>query len=148
MHDNSWLDTIDCLGTGSSISHVQIIFSNGEVGGAWTKTKGVAFRTMQDTIIYPFLYDYIKVDDLDEQATYDFIARHEGEPFSIGGAWASVATGKRQAWHCSDIVYSALKAGGLRTEHDLPAPFTSPKRVYEILLKENNYKRVWNGCRF
>jgi len=140
-HDNSFLDTIDCLVTGSNLAHVQIIFSNGQVGGAWLKS-GVRFRTIDDTIIYPFYYNYVEVNNLNERRTYNFIRQKSGQKFNIPQSFLSAVLPVPRKWHCSDIIYSALLEGGLKTKNPLPSQLTSPQRIYDILMIENGYKKL------
>jgi len=146
-HDNSLLDIVTSLISGSKYAHVQIIFSNGQVGGAWIGIGEVALRPINDVITYPFLYDYVKINDneIDEIMTYDFIEQRLGEKFSIIGAF----TAKENEWHCSSFIFSALLAGGLKTKYDyLPAEVISPEKIYNILVKENNYKQLRNDNLF
>lgn len=153
-HNNSLLDAIDCLATGSKYAHVQIMFSNGQVGGAWNDDKGVSFKTIRSTVIYPYLYDYVPINDdsIDEKKTYDYIASHLGENFSIAGSVASTLLpfGRKYGWHCGDLAFAALRKGGLKTKYRyVPSEMVSPQRIYDILTKELKYKPVkWNEVNF
>ena len=148
-HDNTVLDTIDSLFTNSNYVHVQIIFSNCQVGGAWIK-KGVQFRSISNTITYPFLWDFVEVNDLNEAKVYQHIQSKLGEKFSILGSFGMrlFPVRKKNMWYCSDIVFSSLLAGGLKTKLSyLNSIAISPQKIYDILIKENNYKLVrYNDC--
>lgn len=145
-HDSTTIDLVTSLISGSKYAHVQIIFSNGEVGGAWRGIGEVALRPINDVITYPFLYDYVEVDEIDEMAVYDYIKQRLGEKFDMVSSISYIVLPiNKDKWHCSSIVFSALLEGGLKTKYDyLPAEAISPEKIYNILTKENGYKQLKN----
>ena len=135
-HDNDIIDTFITIWTNSKFIHSQIIFSNGEVGSSWMET-GVAIRTIEDTVTYPYLYTFVEVNGLDEQKVYDYIKLHEGETFDMMGS-AFPFLNREDKWHCSEILFSALKNGGLKS--NMKAHKVYPQHLYDILInRENNY---------
>lgn len=147
-HDNNNLvDTVTSLISGSKYAHVQIVFSNGEVGGAWRGIGEVALRPINDVITYPFLYDYVQINDneIDEMEVYNYIEQRLGEKFDMIKAISYIVLpdDNKDKWHCSSIVFSALLEGGLKTKYDyLPAEAISPEKIYNILTKENGFEII------
>lgn len=145
LHDNDWYDMLISWWTDSEFIHTQIIFPNGKVGSSWMDT-GVAFKTMRETIIYPFHYTFVAIPEgaLDEQKVYDYVASRRGQKFDMKGAILATAVpyaiGGRNRWHCSEVSFSALKNGGLRTKvWNRPPESISPQNLFDILTKENQY---------
>lgn len=146
-HDNTRLDKIDSFFTNSKYVHVQIIFSNEQVGGAWIKTGCVMFRTTKDTITHPQLYTYVVIDDnkINETKTYNYIKSRQGQKFSITGSFANILTPykERNQWYCSNIIFASLIEGGLKTKLNyLNYLAISPQKIFDILTKEKGYPVV------
>lgn len=138
-HDNHWIDAIISVGTNSKYIHSQINFSNGMAGSSWMEF-GVTFRTLDNTMIYPFLFDYVDLTntDIDEQKTFNFMLSQIGKEFSIPGAVMATMFPRlirnRNKWHCTEIVYAALIYGGLNTEARAAVSVT-PGQLFDILQK-------------
>jgi len=140
VHDNDIIDTYITLWTNSKYIHAQIIFSNGEVGSSWIDT-GVAFKTTDETIIYPYLFSYIKVeiDEISEMKMHKFIEGQLGKKFDMLGSLIPFVN-RKDRWHCSELCYQTLKEGGV-INNDTPAEKITPQNLYDI-LKEKGYNII------
>lgn len=146
-HDNTILDRIDSFFTNSKYVHVQIIFSNDQIGSAWLKTGKVSFRNEKDTIAYPKLYTYVVINDnrISETKTYNYIKSKLGQKFNIPLSFSYMLAPykERKYWYCSNIVFASLIKGGLKTKLDyLNNIAISPQKIYDILTIEKKYPVV------
>jgi len=151
-HDAKWINKLESLWTNSIFTHAQIIFSNGDIGGSWMDT-GVAFKTIKEVIVYPFLWTYIKIkcDNENEQLAYDFMKSKLGSSFD-NTSYLLYYTKipwlyrRKHAEFCSGFVFQALVNGGMiKKQSYLKYESVSPQNLYDILLKEDNCKLLkWN----
>ena len=139
LHDNDLIDTFISLWTGTKFIHAQVIFSDRMAGSSWIDT-GVTFKTEEETVIYPFLFTFVEIPTkkANEQMAREFIESQLNKPFDMHGAVLSTAfphhiPGRRQ-WHCAEISFGALRAGGLLEEYkDVPPSSVTPGKLYDMV---------------
>lgn len=144
LHDNDFIDLLISTWTKSKYIHTQILFSDGIVGGAWMET-GVAFRPKEEVLEFPEYFTLVNMQntEVNEQIVYEFIEKEIGKEFDMKGAIISTAIPSiralRDKWHCTEIVYAALVAGGMPI-CEFPPEAVTPQRLFDHLTKR--YKLI------
>jgi len=141
-HSAGTVNTLMSLYTNSKFTHAQIIFSNREIGGAWMN-PGVVFKSINDSIIYPWLWSYIDINcsDEKEQLTYDFIKSQIGKPFDsqsyILTEIIPFLNNTKSKWFCSKIVFEAfIYSQIINKNKNLNSNSISPQKLYNVIIEE------------
>ena len=100
--------------TWSQYSHVGVLLPDGNVVEA-RYPEGVIMRRLDLAVEHATDYEIVKIPVKNPKAVYDFMKDHLGKKYDLSGLFAFLTKRDWQnldKWFCSELVASALKAGG------------------------------------
>lgn len=141
-HPKWWLNWLTYKITGSAYIHVEIVFSNGDVYGIVPRQPitRISDKTYRRNNLYTCQMLYTSFAH--SQAMRDFLEQRMCQPsgFNYRGfymlPWFPFSGASRNAWFCSELVSSAMAAGGFDFG-GVPPHAISPGALFELVQDFN-----------
>jgi len=122
--------------TRSEYSHSAIMLKDGSIIESW-QGKGVRRKTLAD---YEGI-DFFKVEGVDENVVEEFLLSKIGAKYDYLSVFRFLSKRKpipSEKWFCSDLVFSALEAGGVKLLNNITPQEVSPALLsLSTLLKKD-----------
>ena len=130
-----WDDKLIALYTKGCYSHVELIIDNYQYSATPRAGKVRAKPHVFDNNIW----DYIEIDDADENIIKEFFDKTEGQKYDWWGIFGFVIPfkDKTNEWFCSKWDSNALKISGCKKLWKQEPSKLSPNKLYRILNESN-----------
>lgn len=136
----TWKDRLVCWFTDKKYSHVSIEFSNGDVVEASPKYGVRKVGLIEEAAVLGDVIDFYEITvDCDEAKVRKFVNKQIGKPYDWPMVIRFVIRKGRdkphdKSWFCSELVYSAIEAGGVKLLDNIEAWKVTPGELAQSPL--------------
>lgn len=145
----SFTEYLTAMGVGGIFWHCEIVFSNGAVGHAGNKGRGVSLLNVADRDYKSGNWEFFEIPATTDQEAimYQYFVERQYYRYNTIGLFTSMLLGLnisvQNAVFCSEACLDAMKKAKV-LEIDINSNQVSPNYLYQLVQVKKWMKTTWN----